>query len=163
MNRFSIKMLFLKIPAMFTEKHLCRSLFLNKNAGLQSWHFIEKRLQQRCFPLNIAKSLRTPVLKNICERLFKWFLTWANNIKSNIESEEEIFSKTKQKNRSKNQLDEKNLPFHDALDQFVFLYFSTACLSRSLLYIIKDNRSKGLKNSLAIEGLTNLGPMEQLS
>ena len=27
------------------------------------------RLQQRCFPVNIAKFLRTPIFKNICERL----------------------------------------------------------------------------------------------
>ena len=30
---------------------------------------IEKGLQRRCFPVNIAKYLRTPFLKNICERL----------------------------------------------------------------------------------------------
>ena len=54
-----------------------------------------------CFAVNIAKILRTPVLKNI------------KNITSNIRSEEDIFSKTKQKNISKIQLDEKNLPFHD--------------------------------------------------
>ena len=32
-------------------------------------NFIQKRLQHRCFPVNLAKILRTPVLKNICERL----------------------------------------------------------------------------------------------
>ena len=31
--------------------------------------FIKRRLQLSCFPLNIAKFLRTPFLKNICERL----------------------------------------------------------------------------------------------
>ena len=31
----------------------------NKVADLQAYKFIEKRLQLRCFPLNIAKSLRT--------------------------------------------------------------------------------------------------------
>ena len=41
----------------------------NNNAGLQACNFIKKRLQQRCFPVNIAKFLRTPILKNICERL----------------------------------------------------------------------------------------------
>ena len=44
------------------------SLF-NKVTGLQTCNFIKKRLQHRCFPVNIAKFLRTPVLKNICERL----------------------------------------------------------------------------------------------
>ena len=91
-SRSSIKKLYLKIV-----KQLCWSLFLNKNADLQSWNFIKKRLQHRCFPVNIAKSLRTPVLKNICERLFERFPTWANNITSNIGSEEDIFSKTNQK------------------------------------------------------------------
>ena len=36
-----------------------------KVASLQC-NFTKKRLQHRCFPLNIAKFLRTPVLKNIC-------------------------------------------------------------------------------------------------
>ena len=31
--------------------------------------FIKKRLQHRCFPLNKVEFLRTPTLKNICERL----------------------------------------------------------------------------------------------
>ena len=44
------------------------SLF-NKAAGREAFNFIKKRLQLRCFPLNIAKFLRTPFLKNICERL----------------------------------------------------------------------------------------------
>ena len=32
-------------------------------------NFIKKRLQHRCFPVNIAKLFRTPILKNLCERL----------------------------------------------------------------------------------------------
>ena len=32
-------------------------------------NFIKIRLQHRCFPVNFAKFLRTPILKNICERL----------------------------------------------------------------------------------------------
>ena len=32
---------------------------------LQACNFIEKRLQHSCFPLNIAKLLKTPILKNI--------------------------------------------------------------------------------------------------
>ena len=55
--------------AIFTEKHLCWYLFFNKNAGLQAWNFIKKRLQHRCFLVNIAKFLRTAIFKNICERL----------------------------------------------------------------------------------------------
>ena len=33
-------------------------------------NFIKKRLQHRCFPVNIAKLLKTLVSKNIYERLF---------------------------------------------------------------------------------------------
>ena len=36
---------------------------------LKVCNFIKKRLQLKCFPVNIAKFLWTPVLKNICERL----------------------------------------------------------------------------------------------
>ena len=35
-------------------------------AGL---NFTKKRLQHRCFPVNIVIFLRTPILKNICKRL----------------------------------------------------------------------------------------------
>ena len=47
----------LKYFAIFAGKHLCWSLFL------------VKRLQHRRFPVNIAKSIRTPSLKDICWRL----------------------------------------------------------------------------------------------
>ena len=108
MSRSSIKKAVLKNFAIFTEKHLRWSFFLNKNAGLQSWNFIKKRLKHRFFPVNIKKFLRAPVLENICEWLFELFPTWASNITSNVGIvkrtfsekqnmgiEEEIFSKTK--------------------------------------------------------------------
>ena len=50
----------LKSFAIFTVKYMCLSLFLIK---FQAWRFVfffKKRLQHRCFPVNIAKSLRTP-------------------------------------------------------------------------------------------------------
>ena len=45
---------------------MLESLF-NKVAGLKTCNFIKKR--QRCFPVEFAKFLRTPILKNSCERL----------------------------------------------------------------------------------------------
>ena len=51
----------LKNFANFTGKRLCWSLFLI--------NFIKMRLQRRCFPVKFAKFLRTPIVKNICERL----------------------------------------------------------------------------------------------
>ena len=50
------------------ETPVLESLF-NKAGGLQVCNFIKKRLQHRCFPVIIAKFLRIPILKNICERL----------------------------------------------------------------------------------------------
>ena len=35
----------------------------------KAWSIIKKRLQNKCLPVNIAKFLRTPNLKDICERL----------------------------------------------------------------------------------------------
>ena len=50
-----------KIPTLVT--------LFNKVAGAKACDFIEKRLQHRCFPVNIAKFLRAYILKNICQRL----------------------------------------------------------------------------------------------
>ena len=44
------------------------SLF-NEVAGLTVSNFIKKRLQARWCPVKFVKFLRTPILKNICERL----------------------------------------------------------------------------------------------
>ena len=52
---------------MFTGKHLCWSLFFNKNTGLEACNFIKKRLQHRCFLDYAAKFLSTAILKNICD------------------------------------------------------------------------------------------------
>ena len=54
---------------MFTGKNLCWCLFLIKLQALKACNFIKKRLQHKCFSVNIAKFTRTFVLKNICEQL----------------------------------------------------------------------------------------------
>ena len=66
------------------------------------------------------------------------FLHEQNNITSYIGGEEDVFSKAKQKNHSKTQLAEKNLPFHDALYHFFFLCFSTA--RQAAFVLIKDDK-----------------------
>ena len=53
---------------IFTGKHLCCSF-----SGLKVCHFIKKRLQHRCFPVNVAKYLGRPISKNIKERLLLQF------------------------------------------------------------------------------------------
>ena len=54
--------------AIFTRKHLCWSLFLIKfsRSGLQLYL---KKAPIQVFPVSISKFVRTPILKNICERL----------------------------------------------------------------------------------------------
>ena len=55
--------------AKFTGKHLCQSLFFNKVAGVRTATLLKKRLWFRCFPVNLAKFLRTPFLQNTSGRL----------------------------------------------------------------------------------------------
>ena len=43
----------------------------NQVAGHQTRNVIGKRLQHRCFPVNIGKCLITSILKNIGERLLQ--------------------------------------------------------------------------------------------
>ena len=64
----------LKDVSIFTEKHLCRSLF-NKLAGLQLWILLKKRLQHRCFPVSTAEFLRTTFMKHLQWLLLKYYQT----------------------------------------------------------------------------------------
>ena len=61
--------------AKFTGKHLCKSLFFNKVAGLRPATLLKKRLWHRCFSVNFAKFLRTPFLT---EHL-RWLLLIISN------------------------------------------------------------------------------------
>ena len=49
------------------------SLF-DKFGGLQASNFITKRLQDKCFPVSIAKFLKTSILKGIFKRLLQNFI-----------------------------------------------------------------------------------------
>ena len=60
--RCSVKKGVLKNCAKFTGKHLCWSLFFHKVAGLRPAILLKKRLQHRCFPVNFAQFLKTPIL-----------------------------------------------------------------------------------------------------
>ena len=50
--------MFLKISQYSPENTYVR-IFFEKVAGLKACNFIKKRLKYRCFPVNIAKFLRT--------------------------------------------------------------------------------------------------------
>ena len=51
-------MVFLKISQISQE-----------NSRPKARNFIKKRIQHRCFPVEFTKFLRTPILKNVIERL----------------------------------------------------------------------------------------------
>ena len=55
--------------AIFTGKHLYWSLFLIKLQALRLGTLLNRRHQHRCFPANIGKVFRTPILKNLFKRL----------------------------------------------------------------------------------------------
>ena len=66
-----IKNAFLKIRNIHRKAPVLESLFY-KVGGYQA--FIKKRLQHWCFPVNFAKFFKTPIFKNICERLLLIYL-----------------------------------------------------------------------------------------
>ena len=66
LRRCSVKRGVLKNFAIFHRKTLVLESLFNKVAGLKACSFIKKRLQNRCFSVNIMKFLRIPLLKNIC-------------------------------------------------------------------------------------------------
>ena len=51
----------LKNSSNFTGKHLCQSLYFNKDAGLRPETLLKKSLRYRFFPMNFAQFLKTPV------------------------------------------------------------------------------------------------------
>ena len=67
-QRCSVKKVLLKIWQISEETPVLESLF-NRVAGLKACNFIKKRLQHRRFPAKSAEFVRTPISKNICERL----------------------------------------------------------------------------------------------
>ena len=56
----------------------------NKLAGFKTCNFLKKRLQHRCYPVNIAKFLSTLILMIICEQLLLQFLLLTVNISSGV-------------------------------------------------------------------------------
>ena len=59
--------------ANFIGKHLFWSLFLIKLQAFRPATLLKKKLQHKCFPMKCEKFLRTPILKNTCERLLPYF------------------------------------------------------------------------------------------
>ena len=55
---------------------------INRLVGFKTCNFLEKGLQLKCFPVNIAKILRALILMKICEQLLLQFLLLTVNISS---------------------------------------------------------------------------------
>ena len=60
----------LKNSRNFIGKHTCRSLSFTKLKTFRPSTLLKRGILQRCFPVKFPKFLRTPILKNICKRLF---------------------------------------------------------------------------------------------
>ena len=75
-RRCSVRKSVLRNFAKFTGKRLCQSLLFNKVTGLRAATLLKKRLWHRCFPVNIAKSLRTPFSQNTSGRLLLLFSSY---------------------------------------------------------------------------------------
>ena len=58
----------------FTGKHQCQSLFFNKVAELRPATLLKSRPWHRCFPMNLAKFLRTSFLQTNLERLLLYIV-----------------------------------------------------------------------------------------
>ena len=69
-QRCSIKKGVLKNFAKFAGRHLFRSPFFDKVAGLRTATLLKKRRQHRYFPVIIAKFLRTAILKTSANGCF---------------------------------------------------------------------------------------------
>ena len=70
----SIKKVFLKVLQNSQETPVSKSFFFNKAAGLSPATLLKKRLQHKCFSVNFAKFLRTPLLQNTSRRLLNYIL-----------------------------------------------------------------------------------------
>ena len=84
----SIEKGFLKTFAKFTGKHLRQCVFFNK---VRSATLLKKRLRRRCFPVNLTKFLRRPVLQNTDRRLFLYFIERRKNILFTLSWKEQNF------------------------------------------------------------------------
>ena len=58
----------LKYLTKLIRKHLYQSLSFQQSCRIETYNFIENSLQHRCFSVNFAKYLRTPILQNIYQR-----------------------------------------------------------------------------------------------
>ena len=57
--------------AKFSRKHLCKIFFFDKVRRCRSSNLLKTRFQRRCFLVNFAKFVRTPILQKTTEKLLR--------------------------------------------------------------------------------------------
>ena len=59
------------VIAVCQVHYFCKRIqeFFQQYPWCKLWNIVKKRLQHKCFPVNMARFLRTPILENFCERL----------------------------------------------------------------------------------------------
>ena len=83
MDSFSIKMTFLKISLYSHENNSAGVCFLKKKCKPSSTETLLKCSSNTGVFLWTLRVFKNICFKDICERLFEGFATWANNITSN--------------------------------------------------------------------------------
>ena len=108
------------------------------------WNFIKKRLQHRCFPVNIAKCLRTPILKNMYEKLLLTLTIIFYNISVWLKTENQKHPSSgvlrKRCSENMKQIYRKTLmpkcDFNKLLSNFIKITFRHGCSPVNLLLIL---------------------------
>ena len=75
-----------RAPEVFYEKAVLKNIAILTGKHLY-WilcNIIKKRLQRRCFPVNIGKFSRAPILKNTCKWLLFFPIQWVEPQKTSV-------------------------------------------------------------------------------
>ena len=97
-KRYFIEKDVLKNIAKLIGRRLCKSLLFNKVAGLRHATLLNKRLWHKCFPVNLAKFLKTIFLQNttsggcFCQILVVYHCNDTNSKTSNFDSKPSVVS-----------------------------------------------------------------------
>ena len=75
----------------YVLQNTCKDLLLVLLPFLKTYNFITERLQSKCFSVNFAKYLRTPLLKNICKNWFCLFHIYYKVLSSSNIGYKELF------------------------------------------------------------------------
>ena len=52
-----------------SQENTCAGVPFEQSCRAEAFTFVKRRIQRRCFPVNFAKFLKTPIQSEVCERL----------------------------------------------------------------------------------------------